>query len=85
MCFFFVFHVVFSNFFTVPVEIENVRLRLAPVIPTGVSITVSNDAIEMLPLVPDKTIKYLSMPSKGEIYLLSLLLINSLSLISATK
>ena len=40
-----------------PVDNENARLRLALAIPTGISITVANDAIEMLPLVADKTIK----------------------------
>ena len=50
----------FNNFFTSPVDNENVRLRLALSIPTGVPITVRNDAIEMLPLVADKTHKGLS-------------------------
>ena len=57
---FFLFLVVFNIFFTSPVENENVRLRLALAIPTGVPITNANDAIEMLPLVADKTIKDLS-------------------------
>ena len=43
-------------FFISPVANENVRLRLA--IPTGVPITVPNDAIEMLPIVTDKTKTY---------------------------
>ena len=43
-----------------PVEIENARLKLALAIPTGALITVANDAIEMLPLVKDETIKDLS-------------------------
>ena len=60
ICFFFLFLVVFNNFFTIPVDNENVRLRLALPIPTGVPITVANDAIETLPLVADKTIKDLS-------------------------
>ena len=59
LCFFFLFCVVFNNFFTVPVETENVRLRLVLAIPTDVPVTVANDSIEMLPLVADKTIKYL--------------------------
>ena len=42
------------------VDNENARLRLALAIPTGVPITVANDAIETLPLVADKTIKNLS-------------------------
>ena len=50
-CFFFLFLVVFKSFFTIPVEIENARLKLALVIPTGATMTVANDAIEMLPVV----------------------------------
>ena len=56
----FFFLVSFNNFFASPVHNENVRLRLALAIPIGVTITVANDAIEMLPLVADKTIKDLS-------------------------
>ena len=40
----------------IPVEIENPRLKLALTIPTGVPMTVTNDAIEVLPVVTDKTI-----------------------------
>ena len=43
-----------------PVDIENAGLKLALAIPTGAPITVANDAIEILPLVTDKTIKDLS-------------------------
>ena len=60
LCFFFLSLVVFNNFFTIPVEIENARLKLALAIPTGAPITVANDAIEMLLLVADNTIKDLS-------------------------
>ena len=60
MLLFFLSLVIFNNFFTSPVDNENVRLKLALAIPTGVPITVANDAIEMLPLVADKTIKDLS-------------------------
>ena len=70
LCFFFLFRVVFNSFFTIPVNNENVRLRLALAIPTGVPNdehlsemtvpTVSNDAIEILPLVANKIIKDLS-------------------------
>ena len=68
-------------FFTINVEIENARLKNALVIPTGAPMTVTSDAIEMLQVVADKTIKDL----KEAIYLRSLLLIKSLSLISAIK
>ena len=43
-----------------PVDIENAGLKLALATPTGAPITVANDAIEILPLVTDKTIKELS-------------------------
>ena len=43
-------------FFTIPVVIEYVRLKLALAMPTGAPITVENDAIEMLPVVTDKII-----------------------------
>ena len=64
---------------------KSARLKLAFAIPTGAPMKVANDAIEMLPLVADKTIKDLSKQSKEAIYLLGLLLINYVSLISATK
>ena len=44
----------------IPAEIENARLKLALTIPAGAPITVSNDAIEMLLVVTDKTINDLS-------------------------
>ena len=47
---------------------------------TCAQITVANDAIDILPDVPDNTMKNLSKQSKEAIHLLSLLLINSLSL-----
>ena len=79
------FLVVFNRFFTIPVEIENARLKLALDIPTGAPITVANYTIEILPVVTDKTIDNLTKQSQQAIYLLSLLLFSSLSLISATK
>ena len=85
LCFFSLFLLSFNNFLMIPVEIENARLKLALIIPTGVPMTVGNDEIEMLPVVTDKAINDLSKYSKEAIYLLSLLLINPLSLISATK
>ena len=53
--FFFSFHIFFNNFLTIPVEIENTRLKLALAIPTDAPITVGNDAIEMILLVTGKT------------------------------
>ena len=61
MSFFFLFLVVFNSFFfTIPVEIENARLKLALAIPPGAPMAVANDVIEMLPVVTDKTINDLS-------------------------
>ena len=42
------------------VEIENSRLKLAIIIPTGAPMTVANDAVEKVPVVTDKTINNLS-------------------------
>ena len=69
----------------IPVEIEHARLKLALIIPTGAPVTFANDAMEILPVVTDKAINDLSKYSKEAIYLLSFFLLNSLSLISATK
>ena len=60
LCFFFLFLIVFKNFFINPDLIENVRPQLAPIIPTGAPITVANDAIEILPDNIDKTFNNLS-------------------------
>ena len=35
LCFFFLFHIVFNNFFTIPVVIENAKLKLALAILAG--------------------------------------------------
>ena len=40
----------------IPVQIGNARLKLALTISTGAPITVAHDAIEMLPVITDKTI-----------------------------
>ena len=57
---FFLFLVVFNSFFTISVEIKNARLKLVLAIPTGAQMTVANDAIEMIPVVTDKTVNDLS-------------------------
>ena len=49
----------FKHFFTIPVQIEKARLKLALVITTGAPVTVGNDTIKMLPVATDKTINYL--------------------------
>ena len=60
LCFFFLFLIIFKNFFTNPDVIENVKPQLAPIIPAGAPITVANDAIEILPDNIDKTFNDLS-------------------------
>ena len=50
----------FSTVFTIPVKIENARLKLAFAIPTGTPVSNANDAIEILPGVKQKTINDLS-------------------------
>ena len=49
-----------NSFFEIFIEIENARLKLGLTIPRGAPITVANDAIEILPVVTDKTINDLS-------------------------
>ena len=44
----------FNNVFTMPRDIENARLNLALVVPTGAPVIFANDAIEMLPLLQIK-------------------------------
>ena len=53
----FLYLVVFNNSFSNSVGNENVRVRLALSILTSVPITLANDAIEILPIVADKTMK----------------------------
>ena len=60
MLFLFISCCFFQNFFIIPVKIENAVIKLVLAIPTGAPITVANDAIEMLPVVTDKTITDLS-------------------------
>ena len=51
LCFFLLFPVVFNSFFTIPVVIENARLQLALIIPTGTPITVVNEKCYQLLLI----------------------------------
>ena len=55
--FFYLFGLVFNNFFITPVVIENAKLKLALAIPKDTLLTVANYAIDILPLAVDKTIK----------------------------
>ena len=60
-CFFFLFLVIFSNFLTIPVVREKIKVKLALAIPTGAPTTVVNEIIDTSPLVALKVIKTLSM------------------------
>ena len=60
MFFFYLFIVVLIAFLIIHVENEKARLKTARTIPTGAPLTVANDAIEMLPVVIDKTLNDLS-------------------------
>ena len=57
---FFLFLIVFKNFFINPDVIEKVKPQLAPIIPVGAPIILANDAIEILPDNKDKTFNDLS-------------------------
>ena len=60
-CFFFFFLVIFSNFLTIPVVREKIKVKLALAIPTGAPTILVNEQIDTPPVVALKTIKILSM------------------------
>ena len=60
-CFFFLFLVVLSNFLTIPVVREKIKVKLALAIPTGAPIILVNEIIDTPLLVALKTIKILSI------------------------
>ena len=63
------FCVAFNNFLQFFVVIENAKLKLAAPIPKSAPITVANEAIEMLPLAANKTVKaYQKSRKKQYIY-----------------
>ena len=68
LLYFFFLFLVFSSFFASPGHNENVRLRLALAIPTDIPITVANNAIEMLPFVPDKQLETYQNNQRGDIF-----------------
>ena len=80
LCFFFLFLVIFNNFFIIPIVKENTRLKLALVTLAGTPIAlIIKKIIDIPPLVADKTVKALSKYSKAAMYLLSFLLVIFLS------
>ena len=60
-CFFFLFLVIFSNFLTIPVVREKIKVKLALAIPTGAPTILVNEQIDTPPVAALKTIKILSM------------------------
>ena len=60
-CFFFLFLVMLSNFFIIPVVREKFKIKLAIVIPTGAPTTLADEIIQTPLLVVLKAIKILSM------------------------
>ena len=60
-CFFFLFLVIFSNFLTIPVVRQKIKVKSALAIPTGAQKILVNEIIDTPPLVALKTIKTLSM------------------------
>ena len=56
-CFSFLFLVIFSNFFTIPVVREKTKVRLELAIPTGAPTILLNEIIDTTSLVALKTIK----------------------------
>ena len=63
----------FSNFLTIPVVREKIRVKLALAIPTGAPTNLVNEIIDTSPVIALKTIKTLSMSSKAVIHLLNFL------------
>ena len=64
-CFLFLFLVIFSNFFIIPVVREKIKVRLTLAIPTGVPTILVNKIFDTSPLVAFKTIKA-SLARNGE-------------------
>ena len=50
-----------TSFFIIPVFREKIKVKIAPVIPTGAAATLTDEKIQTRPLVAPKTIKILSM------------------------
>ena len=61
LCFFFLFLVMLSNFLTIPVVKEKIKVKLALAIPIGARTTLAEEIIQIPPLAALKTIKILSM------------------------
>ena len=73
-CFYFLFLVMLSSFFIIPVVREKISVKLAPAFPTGAPTTLTEEIIQSPQLVALKTIKILTTQSKAATYLLHFLL-----------
>ena len=60
LCFFFLFLAIFSNFLTIPVVREKIKIKLELAIPTGTQAILLNEIIGTPLLAALKTIKTLS-------------------------
>ena len=60
-CFFFLFLVILIHFIIIPVVREKIKVKLALAIPTGAPITAVKEIVDTPRVVPQKTIKILSM------------------------
>ena len=60
-CFSFLFLVILSNFFVIPVVKEKIRVKHAPAIIIGAPPTLTEEIIQTPSLVAGRTIKMLSM------------------------
>ena len=61
LCFFFLFLAIFSNFLTIPVVREKIRVKLVLGIPTVAPTILVNEIIDTAAVVSLKTIKILPM------------------------
>ena len=57
-CFFFLFLVMLSNFFIIPVVRQKNRVKFALALPTGAPTTPVNEMMDTPPLVAPKTLKF---------------------------
>ena len=85
LCLFFFFFFVFRTILAIPILIRNTTLTIALAIPTGVPMTVVNEAQETALDAPDQTSKVLSAQPSAVIYVLSVLLLFFPPWLSATK
>ena len=85
LCLFFFFFFIFRTILAIPILIRNTTLTIALAIPTGVPMTVVNEAQETALDAPDQTSKVLSAQPSAVIYVLSVLLLFFPPWLSATK